>query len=86
VLACVALWLRRKFIVLLGGSATWPVLARAQQPAMPMIWYLNSCGSTHRAPARCVSLGSWQKRAMSRDKNVAIEYRLAEGKMIDCGR
>ena len=71
---------RREFISLIGGvAATWPLAARAQQPALPVVGFINPA-SANNYDATTVSLSQRAERSrLRRWPNVAIEYRWAEG-------
>jgi ABC-type uncharacterized transport system substrate-binding protein len=72
---------RREFITLIGGAATWPLAARAQQTGkLPTIGFLGSSSAADWSPWTAALVQRLQQLGWMEGRTVAIEYRWADGR------
>ena len=72
---------RRAFIAGLGSAAAWPVMARAQQPAVPVVGFLSPQSADDDYIVTVPFLQGLKEAGYVEGQNVAIEYRFAENQI-----
>jgi putative ABC transport system substrate-binding protein len=70
---------RREFIALLGGTAAWPLAARTQQQALPVVAFITNGSPDDSAPVAAAFRKGLNETGYIEGQNVTVEYHCLEG-------